>query len=117
MKHFLLILSLLLLTSAGVLTPGAAAQNGGDWLAPPEVDGEAVYIPFPVAITVDGDLGDWSQIQPITVTRGPYTSGIPGEDDSFTFQVAADMDNLYLTMTMPDKNIIAGKVNHNGKNE
>jgi endoglucanase len=109
MKHLLLILSLLLLTSAGVFTPGAAAQNGGEWLAPPAVDGEAVYIPFPVAITVDGDLSDWSQIQPITVTRGPYTSGIPGEDDSFTFQVAADMDNLYLAMTMPDKNIITGQ--------
>jgi hypothetical protein len=109
MRNFLLIFFLLIFASAGVFAPVMAAQDSGAWLAPPEVDGEAVYIPFPVAITLDGDLSDWSRIQPITVTRGPYTSGIPAEDDSFTFQVAADMDNLYFAMTMPDKNIISGQ--------
>jgi hypothetical protein len=108
MKHLLLIL-LLVLTTSSVLTPAANAQDSGNWLAPPEVDGEAVYIPFPVAITVDGDRSDWDRIQPITVTRGPYTSRDPAENGSFTFQIAADMQNIYLVMTMPDQNIITGQ--------
>jgi endoglucanase len=96
---------LVALFGAGIVS----AQDGGEWIAPPEVDGEAVYIPFPVPITVDGDLSDWAGIQPITVTRGPYTSGDPADNGSFTFSVAADAENFYIIMTMPDKTIITGQ--------
>ena len=44
--------------------------------------------------------------QPVTVTRGPYTSGDPANNGSFTFGVAADAENFYIYMTMPDQNII-----------
>lgn len=101
MKRILLVFLLI-----GMLGLGLAAAQDGDWLAPPEVDGEIVYIPFSVPITLDGDLSDWAGIQPVTVTRGPYTSGDPANNGSFTFGVAADAENFYIYMTMPDQNII-----------
>jgi hypothetical protein len=76
---------------------------------PAEIPGEVVYIPFPVAITVDGKLEDWADIPVITVERGPKPSPNPAENGSFTFSVSADTTNLYITMQMPDQNIIAGK--------
>ncbi len=76
---------------------------------PAEILGEVVYIPFPVAITVDGDLSDWVDIPTIYVDRGPTLSPDPTENGSFTFSVAADTEYLYITMQMPDKNIVTGK--------
>ena len=95
--------------AAGVIAGAglAAAQENG--LVPPAIDGEAVYIPFPVPITVDGDLSDWASIQPVTVERGTQRSDNPVENGSFTFAVAADMANFYIYMTMPDQTIIAGQ--------
>ncbi len=78
-------------------------------IAPPEITGEAVYIPFPVTITLDGSLDDWAGIPQITVDRGTMTSPDPAENGSFTFAVAADMDNFFITMSMPDANIITGQ--------
>ncbi|MBI5957612.1 MAG: glycoside hydrolase family 9 protein [Chloroflexi bacterium] len=104
-QQFVVLLIVLALLSTGIV----AAQDGETWLAPPEIEGEAVYIPFPVAITLDGDLSDWAEIQPITVDRGPYTSGDPANNGSFTFGTAADAENLYLYLTMPDQNIITGQ--------
>jgi endoglucanase len=99
----MLFVFVLLLLTVG----GASAQD--EWLAPPEIEGEAVYIPFPVAITVDGDLSDWGSIQPITVARGPNVPSDPMDNGSFTFGVAADNENFYIYMTSPDKNIITGQ--------
>lgn len=76
---------------------------------PPEVAGEVVYIPFPVKVTVDGDLSDWAGLPSYRVDRGPMLSTDPAEDGSFTFSVAADKKYFYITMQMPDKNIIAGQ--------
>ena len=76
---------------------------------PAEISGEVVYVPFPVKITVDGDLSDWANIPAITVDRGPMPSADPAENGSFTFSVAADLENLYITMQMPDKTLITGK--------
>ncbi len=109
MRNRWLVLGLVLAVVFAILAGTVLAQDGDEGLAPPEVDGEAVYIPFPVEITVDGDLSDWAQIQPITVARGPNKSGDPTENGSFTFQVAADMDNIYLAVTMPDQNIVTGQ--------
>lgn len=100
-----ILLFLLFILVLGVLP--AAAQD--DLLAPPEVPGEAVYIPFPVEITLDGETDDWAQIPHVTVTQGPYTSDDPAENGSLTFAAAADMDNFYITVTMPDANIITGQ--------
>ena len=76
---------------------------------PAEVTGEVVYIPFPAAIKVDGDLSEWAEIPTVYVDRGPALSPDPAENGSFTYSVAADADYLYVTMQMPDKNIVAGK--------
>ncbi len=76
---------------------------------PAEISGEVVYVPFPVNITLDGDLADWAEIPTIRVDRGPKPSADPAENGFFTFSVAADMENLYITMQMPDKTLITGK--------
>ncbi|MBN1679085.1 MAG: hypothetical protein JW966_02255 [Anaerolineae bacterium] len=106
MKRLILCIVVLLLLGTG---SAAVAQDGGDLLAPEQIPGEAVYIPFPVAITVDGDLADWEGVPMITVDKGPMISPDPAENGSFTFAVAADADYVYITMSMPDKNIIAGQ--------
>jgi hypothetical protein len=85
----------------------ATAQDDG--LAPPEIEGVAVYIPFPVQITIDGDLSDWADIPVTTVDRGSMLSPDPAENGSFDFAVAADAENFYIFMTMPDQNIVTGK--------
>lgn len=78
-------------------------------LAPPEIQGEAVYIPFDVAITLDGDLSDWVGIPVSVVDRGPSRSLNPAENGSFSFAVAADSEHFYILMTMRDQNIITGQ--------
>lgn len=88
-----------------VLIP-ASAQ---DALAPAELTGQAVYVAFPVTITPDGDLSDWSGVPSQTVDRGTQLSSVPGENDAFTFALAADASNLYVTMAVNDKNIVTGQ--------
>ena len=84
---------------------------------PPEVPGEVIYIPYPVKITLDGNLGDWENVPTSTVDTGPMLSGDPAENGSFSFAVAADMDNFYITMQMPDKKIVKGMHGENYWNE
>ena len=88
--------------------PPAHAQERTP-LAPPEIMGQAVYIPYPVRITLDGSQGDWNGVPQTTVSRGTQTSSVLGENNSFTFAVAADSKNLYILMTMPDQNIVTGQ--------
>jgi len=76
---------------------------------PEEIPGEVLYIPFPYEISVDGELKDWEKLPAYTVTSGPMLSPDPAENGSFTFSVAADTKFFYITMQMPDKNIIAGQ--------
>jgi hypothetical protein len=63
MKRLMTFIVFTLLTTALV--------NAQDLTAPPDIPSEAVYIPFPVAITVDGDLTDWESIPTVTVDDGP----------------------------------------------
>ena len=84
---------------------------------PAEIPGEVVYIPFPVSITLDGDLADWEGIPTHFVDYGPKPATSPEENGSFTFATAADAENFYISMQMPDKNIIAGKHDTNFWNE
>jgi endo-1,4-beta-D-glucanase Y len=88
---------------------GAAQAQGDQPLAPEGVEGETYYIPFPVNITLDGDLSDWAGVPTHTVDWGPNLSSVPAENGSFTFALAANAQNLYIRMTMPDQNIIAGQ--------
>jgi hypothetical protein len=104
MKNVFRILGLML--GVSLLSGMALAQEP---LAPDEVTGEVVYIPFPVQITVDGKVDDWAGVPHVTVDRGSMTSSVEGENTSFDFAVAADETNLYLTMSSVDQNIITGQ--------
>lgn len=98
----------LLFALLALLVPPALAQDGG-LLAPEGVEGETVYIPFPVEITLDGDLADWEGVPFHTVDWGPNPSAVPEENRSFTFGLAANGSDLYIAMTMLDRTIIAGQ--------
>jgi endoglucanase len=86
-------------------------------LAPTGKPGELVYIPYPVKISIDGDVSDWKGVERIKVVDGPYTSGDLADNGEYEFSVCADKRNIYLLMTMPDKKIIAGKHGGNYWNE
>jgi endoglucanase len=113
-----IIVTVMVLAGLLLSAPGrASAQDGFDGPVPPQIPGEVVYIPFPVDITVDGDLSDWQDIPSYTVDYGPTPSPDPAENGSFTFALAANADNLYITMQMPDQNIVAGQHNTDYWNE
>jgi endoglucanase len=92
--------------SGSFFPPTLGVQN--KYIAPQGAEGELVYIPFPVEINVDGDLSDWENVERIVVDTGPYTSGDYVDNGLFDFAVCADMENIYISMTMPDKKIIGG---------
>lgn len=83
--------------------------HGQDLEVPEPEPGERFYLPFPVAIRLDGNLEDWAAIPADVVTKGTALSENPAENGSFTFALAADLQNLYIMMVMPDQNIIAGQ--------
>jgi len=89
------------LLSLGMTGLGAQAS-----LAPAEIPGVAIYIPFPVTISLDGRLDDWKGVPTQTVDRGPTPSKDPAENGSFSFAAAADADNIYVLMLAKDKTII-----------
>jgi endoglucanase len=101
MRRFIALFFLLCLMVSGV-----GAQ---DTLAPAQLLGQAVYVAFPVTITVDGNQVDWAGIPFSTVDYGTQPSSIPGENDSFIFALAADETSLYITATINDKNIVTGQ--------
>jgi endoglucanase len=109
MRRLVLLIALLLLPGMSV-----SAQ---DMLAPPAIPGVAVYVPFPVTITLDGDLSDWANVPTVTVETGPMLSSNPAENGSFTFAVAADADYFFITMAMPDATLITGQHEANFWNE
>ena len=54
-------------------------------------------------------FSDWNDPPSYFVDSGPLPSNDPHENGSFKFSVAADNDYFYITMQMPDQNIISGK--------
>ncbi len=80
--------------AASTSAPADVQEPASDLYAsiPAEIPGEVIYIPFPVEITVDGDLADWEGLPSSFVDYGPNPSPNPAENGSFTFAVAADMD-------------------------
>jgi len=108
---------LLFIAAIVVFTPAHKPAQASIVSVPADIPGQVLYIPFPVKISVDGDLSDWAGLPSRVVDYGSRPSPDPAEDGSFTFSVAADMDNFYITMQMVDKNIIAGKHGTNFWNE
>jgi endoglucanase len=89
-----------------LLTTSITAQ---DSLAPDEITGSAVYVPFPIAIAVDGESEDWAGVPVTHVDRGSMLSPDAAENGSFDFSLAADNENLYILITMLDQNIVTGQ--------
>lgn len=102
---------LLLSALAGALTVTGGVADAADTklLAPPQIPGVAVYVPYDVNIKVDGKLADWAGVPVQNVDYGPETSSNLLEDGQFQFQVAADQTTFYITMSAVDKTIIAGQ--------
>ncbi len=104
MKKTGIVISILLVLAFVCVLP-ATAQNK----APDAIPGEVVYIPFPVAITVDGKLDDWAGIPVQKVDTGIKKSPDPKQNQVFDFALASDGTLLYIYMHSVDSNIVAGK--------
>jgi GH35 family endo-1,4-beta-xylanase len=75
-------------------------------LAPDSVEGRVYYAPFPVAITLDGERGDWRDVPRVTIESGPM---LPTDNDTtMTFAVAADDTHLYFMALVNDSNLVYG---------
>jgi endoglucanase len=101
-------------------TPAASAELPAKTvnpIAPPDIAGKAVYIPFPVAITVDGKLEDWTSVNKIIVDKGTALSSELAENGALRFAVAADETTIYVAAEMLDKTIITGQHEANFWNE
>lgn len=83
-------------------------------LALPSLPGEVYYAPFPVAISLDGDLADWANVPTVTIPES--ASSVQGST-SFTFAAAADASFLYFMADVTDPNIISGEHGTNYWNE
>lgn len=76
-------------------------------LAPDPVDGAAYYVPFPVAIKLDGQDDDWSHIPRVMVNKG---SMLPANNaTTMRFAVAADAAHLYFLVDVQDSQLVYGK--------
>jgi len=106
MKQTKLIVTALAL--AAVFGIGAHAQSKGT-IAPDQIPGVAVYVPYPVAISPDGKLDDWKGIPVQRVETGFPKGPDPKQNQYVDFSVAADENNLYVLMRSVDTNIVAGK--------
>jgi beta-glucanase (GH16 family) len=82
--------------------PQATAEAAGDLLAPQAEPGRTYYAPFPLTMTLDGDLSEWDGVPQVTL--GSESSG-----GMVTFAAAADTDYLYLNGIVVDDNIISGE--------
>jgi endo-1,4-beta-xylanase len=75
-------------------------------LAPDSVPGVLYYAPFPVAITLDGELDDWAGVPRVTVDSGPLLP--PNHDTAMTFAVAADDTYLYFLGVVAASSVVYG---------
>ena len=98
----------ILFVAALVCGTTAFAQSKGT-IAPDQIPGIAVYVPFPVSITLDGKLNDWKGIPVQRVETGYPKGPDPSQNQYVDFSVAADTKNLYVYMQSKDSNIIAGQ--------
>lgn len=82
-------------------------------LAPAGDPNETYYAPFPLTMTLDGDLSDWAGVPLVTI---PDTS-VVAWDTTLSFAAAADSDYLYLMADVVDPVIITGQHGTNYWNE
>ncbi len=75
-------------------------------LAPQGTAGETYNAPFPVNISLDGDLSDWEGVPRVTI---PEVSDAVQGATTITFAAAADDEFLYLMADVVDANIISGE--------
>ncbi|MCP4428092.1 MAG: hypothetical protein GY803_26700 [Chloroflexi bacterium] len=75
-------------------------------LAPDSVPGEIYYAPFPLAITLDGDLSEWAEAPKVTI---PESALEMTGATAVTFAAAADDEYLYLMGDVADPKIISGE--------
>lgn len=88
--------------------PFVSGQDKGT-IAPDQIPGAVVYVPFPVQITLDGSLSDWKGIPVQRVTTGPAIGPDKKQNQWFDFSLASDGAELFVFMRTQDSNIIAGK--------
>jgi beta-glucosidase len=75
-------------------------------LAPEGIAQETYYAPFPLTITLDGDLSDWEGVPLVTI---PEEAKEYPDLSSVTFGAAADDTYLYFMGDITDDNIISGE--------
>jgi len=114
MKRYLALPILLTLIVLALVIFNATYAQDGDQLAPDGTPRETYYAPFPLAITLDGELSDWQGVPKVTIPVGSDPStGSP----ALTFAGAADGENLYFMADVIDNNIISGQHEQNYWNE
>ncbi|NPV66037.1 MAG: hypothetical protein HPY64_02690 [Anaerolineae bacterium] len=97
-------LIVLLLGAAATLAALIPAAAQGP-LAPDGLPGQTYLAPFPLTITLDGNLSDWAGVPRVTVPPdADLTTGVP----AITFAAAADATYLYFMADVIDSNIISG---------
>lgn len=122
-KNFRLVLFLLFASLALVAcgeaettapsTPTAATTETGatavfTTLAPAGIPGETYLAPFPVTITLDGDLSDWEGVPTVTIPEAETAVVVQGATTA-TFAAAADAQFLYFMADVTDPTIITGQ--------
>lgn len=116
MKSTILRKASAVLTAVALTVLPLAAQSKGT-IAPDQIPGVAVYIPYPVSIVLDGKLDDWKGVPVQRVETGLPKGPDKKQNQYVDFSVAADDTNLYIYMHSEDTNIIAGKHEGNFWNE
>jgi beta-glucosidase len=101
-------------TAEPTLTPSPDATATPEALAPDSVPKEIYYAPFPLAITLDGELGDWEGVPRVTIPEA--AEDYPGMT-KVTFAAAADETHLYFMGDVTDHKIISGEHGTNYWNE
>ncbi|RME82168.1 MAG: hypothetical protein D6775_11580 [Caldilineae bacterium] len=96
---------LLAACSGSTPTPALPTPTPGP-LAPVGVPRETYYAPFPVTITLDGDLSDWEGVPRVLIPE--KAAQITGAT-SVSFAAAADDRNLYFLAVVTDPHIVTGK--------
>ncbi|MCA9951308.1 MAG: glycoside hydrolase family 3 C-terminal domain-containing protein [Anaerolineales bacterium] len=82
-------------------------------LVPAGTPNEVYNAPFPLTITLDGDLSDWAGVPTVTI---PDNSVVQWET-MLTFAAAADDEYLYMMADVIDPHIISGQHGTNYWNE
>ncbi len=90
-------------TSTSTTSAGATAAPSS--LAPEPVPAERYFAAFPVSITVDGDLSEWTEIPKVTI---PPTADVVIGATSVEFAAAADDEFLYVMGDVTDAKIVTG---------